>query len=56
MMDYFLPTTAATVQLEVFDARQNLVRQFSSESHSSEERIPGKYLPLPVAERWLPKP
>jgi photosystem II stability/assembly factor-like uncharacterized protein len=56
MIDYFLPSPAAGVQLEVFDAQQNLVRRFSSESHSSEEHIPSKYLPLPVAERWLPKP
>jgi photosystem II stability/assembly factor-like uncharacterized protein len=55
MIDYFLPSPAGAVQLEVFDAQQNLVRRFSS-SHSSEEHIPSKYLPLPVAERWLPKP
>jgi hypothetical protein len=56
MIDYFLPSSVGALQLEVFDAQQNLVRRFSSESHSSEEHIPGKYLPLPVAERWLPKP
>jgi photosystem II stability/assembly factor-like uncharacterized protein len=56
MIDYFLPSPAGALQLEVFDAQQNLVRRFSSERHSSEEHIPGKYLPLPVAERWLPKP
>ena len=56
MIDYFLPSPAGAVQLEVFDAQQNLVRRFSSGSHSSEEHIPSKYLPLPVAERWLPKP
>ena len=56
MIDYFLPSAAGAVQLEVFDAQQNLVRRFSSEGHSREEQIPGKYLPLPVAERWLPKP
>ncbi len=30
MIDYFLPSSASTVRLEVFDAQQNLVRQFSS--------------------------
>jgi hypothetical protein len=56
MIDYFLPSAASTVRLEVFDAQQNLVRRFSSERHSSEEQIPTKYLPLPVAERWFGKP
>jgi hypothetical protein len=56
MIDYFLPSQAHDVQLEVLDAQQNLVRRFSSEGHSIEERIPAKYLPLPVAERWFAKP
>ena len=56
MIDYFLPTSVNTVLLEVFDAQQNLVRRFSSEDRSSRQQIPAKYLPLPVAERWLPKP
>jgi photosystem II stability/assembly factor-like uncharacterized protein len=56
MIDYFLPSAARTVQLEVFDAQQNLVRRFSSAAHSSEEQTPAKYLPLPIAERWFAKP
>ncbi|MGC1372315.1 MAG: hypothetical protein WA824_09275 [Candidatus Sulfotelmatobacter sp.] len=56
MIDYFLPSPAHNVQLEVFDAQQNLIRRFSSEGHSVEERIPTKNLPLPIAERWLNKP
>ena len=56
MIDYFLPTTASTVTLEVFDAQQNLVRRFSSERRTSEEQVPGKYLPLPIATRWFTKP
>ncbi|MFZ2086644.1 MAG: hypothetical protein WAU92_19295, partial [Candidatus Sulfotelmatobacter sp.] len=56
MIDYFLPFQAHDVQLEVLDPQQNLVRRFSSEGHSVEERIPTKYLPLPVAERWFAKP
>ena len=56
MIDYFLPSPAHTLLLEVFDAQQNLVRQFSSEGRSSKEQVPTKYLPLPVAERWFSKP
>jgi photosystem II stability/assembly factor-like uncharacterized protein len=71
MLDYFLPSAASEVRLEIFDAQQNLVRRFSSESHSSEGRSSGdqssgdqsshgqetwKHQALPVAERWFPKP
>ncbi|MFZ0480620.1 MAG: hypothetical protein WAL71_15885 [Terriglobales bacterium] len=56
MIDYFLPSQARDVQLEVLDAQQNLVQRFSSGGHSEEEQIPAKYLPLPVAERWFSKP
>ncbi|MGA9528531.1 MAG: hypothetical protein WBS24_10480 [Terriglobales bacterium] len=56
MIDYYLPSAANTVLLEIFDAEKNLVRRFSSEKHSSEERVPGKYLPLPIADRWFAKP
>jgi photosystem II stability/assembly factor-like uncharacterized protein len=51
VIDYFLASAASSVQLEVFDAQQNLVRKFSSEDPSG-----GKHRPLPVAERWFPKP
>jgi photosystem II stability/assembly factor-like uncharacterized protein len=50
VIDYFLSSPVSTVQLEVFDAKQNLVRKFSSE-----DKIV-KRPPLPVAERWFPKP
>ncbi len=56
MIDYFLPSAAHIVQLEIFDAQQNLIRRFSSERRSSEEQVPTKFLPLPVAERWFAKP
>jgi photosystem II stability/assembly factor-like uncharacterized protein len=61
MIDYFLPSPARAVRLEVFDAQQNLVRKFSSEGHSSEDHSAQdqgtwKHQPLPVAERWFPKP
>jgi photosystem II stability/assembly factor-like uncharacterized protein len=52
MIDYFLPSSASLVRLEVFDAQQNLVRKFSSDDNASKMKHP----PLPVAERWFPKP
>jgi photosystem II stability/assembly factor-like uncharacterized protein len=51
MLDYFLKAPAKDIKLEIFDAQQNLLRRFSSEDRSS-----GKHAPLPVAERWFPKP
>ncbi len=51
VIDYFLPSAASAVRLEVFDGRQNLVRKFSSEDPTSPV-----HAPLPVAERWFPKP
>jgi photosystem II stability/assembly factor-like uncharacterized protein len=51
MIDYFLPSSASAVRLEVFDAQQHLIRKFSSE-----DVVPLKHPPLPVAERWFPKP
>jgi len=56
MIDYFLPSTAGAVRLEVFDGQQNLVRRFSSEDHASEDQRRQKHRPLPIAERWFPKP
>jgi hypothetical protein len=54
MIDYFLPSAAGRVELEIFDGQQNLVRKFSSAS-SSEDRKTGKHAALAVAERWFPK-
>jgi hypothetical protein len=51
VIDYFLKTQASSVKLEIFDGQQKLVRKFSSEDQGS-----GKHRPLPVAERWFPKP
>jgi photosystem II stability/assembly factor-like uncharacterized protein len=53
MIDYFLPHPAATVQIEVFDAQQNLVRRFSSEDQSDKNAAQHKI--LPIAERWFPR-
>jgi hypothetical protein len=51
MIDYSLPSAASSVELEIFDAQQKLVRKFSSE-----DRKTGKHAPLPVADRWISKP
>jgi hypothetical protein len=51
VIDYSLPSSASAIRLEVFDAQQNLVRKFSSD-----DPVAGKHPPLPVAERWFPKP
>jgi hypothetical protein len=50
-IDYFLKSSASAVKLEIFDAHEKLVRKFSSE-----DRRPEKHPPLPVADRWFPKP
>jgi photosystem II stability/assembly factor-like uncharacterized protein len=51
MIDYSLKSSANSIQLEIFDAQQNLVRKFSSD-----DKNPAKRPPLPIAERWFPKP
>ncbi len=51
IIDYFLPSAAKLIELEIFDGQHNLVRKFSSEDMSSP-----KHRPLPIAERWFPKP
>src|SRR5271166_6240586 len=62
MLDYFLTSSANDVQLEIFDAQQNVVRKFSSGGRSSAKNQSSqgpetwKHQPLPVAERWFPKP
>jgi photosystem II stability/assembly factor-like uncharacterized protein len=50
MIDYFLNAPAKQVELEIFDAQQNLMRRFSSDDQNP------KLGPLPIAERWLPRP
>lgn len=51
MIDYFLKSSAHQVKLEIFDGQRNMVRSFSSDEAPSVRRSP-----LPVAERWFPKP
>ena len=51
IIDYFLKSSAQTVDLEIFDSQNKLVRKFSSA-----DKTPVRRTPLPVADRWLPKP
>ena len=51
IIDYFLKSSAGNVTLEILDTQQKLVRRFSSD-----EKHPEKHPPVPIAERWLPKP
>ena len=51
IIDYFLKSSANAVTLAIIDAQQKLVRKFSSE-----DKHPEKHSPVPIAERWFPKP
>ena len=51
VIDYVLKSNASDLKLEIFDSHQTLVRKFSSE-----DKAPQKHPPVPIAERWFPKP
>jgi hypothetical protein len=51
VIDYFLKSPASAVSLEIIDAHQKVVHRFSAE-----DKRPEKHPPLPIAERWFPKP
>jgi photosystem II stability/assembly factor-like uncharacterized protein len=51
MIDYFLPARAEHVKLEIFDEQHDLVCSFSSDTVRQ-----AQHPPVPIAERWLPKP
>jgi photosystem II stability/assembly factor-like uncharacterized protein len=51
IVDYYLPSAAKEVQLEILDGSGKLVRRFRSGPRKEEKRPP-----LSIAERWLPKP
>ncbi len=51
VIDYFLKSSAMTISLEILDSQQKLVHRFSSEDRHAE-----KHPPVPIAERWFPKP
>jgi photosystem II stability/assembly factor-like uncharacterized protein len=50
MIDYYLKSGAREVTLDIYDSKNALVRHIASG-----EKAPA-YPPLPIAERWLPKP
>ncbi len=50
IIDYVLDSSAKDVKLEIFDARQNLVRRFSSADR------PPEHGRVAIADRWFPKP
>jgi hypothetical protein len=51
IVDYYLPAKAGKVTLEVKDSNGKLVRRYVSGEKKGEPAPP-----LPIAERWLPKP
>jgi len=51
LLDYYLPGTARTVALRVYDSSRKMVRRVASAPES-----PAHHAPLPIAERWFPRP
>jgi len=51
ILDYYLDTPANQVTLEIFDSDNKLVRRFVSGPAKEQKRSP-----VPIADRWLPKP
>ncbi len=51
ILDYFLNSAASHIKIEIFDARQNPVCNFSSD-----DRIPPRRRQVAVADRWFPAP
>ncbi|HUI84088.1 MAG TPA: hypothetical protein VL240_07690 [Candidatus Binatia bacterium] len=51
IVDYYLPSAAKSLTLEIFDSGGKLVRGFTAGP-----RKQAPHPPLPIAERWIPKP
>ncbi len=51
IVDYYLPSAAKNVTLEIFDSGGKLVRRYVSG-----ERKPQKQPQMVIADRWIPKP
>ena len=51
IIDYYLNSAASQSKLEIFNAKGELVRGFSSD-----DRREVKHPPVAIAERWFPKP
>ena len=50
IIDYYLPGNVGTVTLQILDAQGKVLRHFSSADQES------KRPPMPIADRWFPKP
>ena len=50
IIDYALNSAAKQITLDIFDANNKLVRHISSD-----QKLP-QHPPIPIAERWIPKP
>jgi photosystem II stability/assembly factor-like uncharacterized protein len=51
ILDYYLPAEAHEVSIRIFDAHHQLVRHISSTKEKDAD-----HRPMPIAERWFPKP
>ena len=51
VVDYYLPSSAKEVSVEIHDSTGQLVRRYVSGAHKEAPRPP-----LPIADRWIPKP
>lgn len=51
IIDYYLRSDAAKVSLQILDSQGHVIRHYSSEDKSTVKRPP-----MPIAERWFPKP
>jgi photosystem II stability/assembly factor-like uncharacterized protein len=51
MIDFYLKSPARDVKLEIFDPANRLVRRFPGGQREQEQ-----HPPVPIAQRWLPKP
>ncbi len=50
IIDYYLPANATKVTLQILDAQGKVLRHFSSTDKQPARR------PMPIADRWFPKP
>lgn len=55
IIDYWLKSPAEKISIEILDSEQKLVWKFASDVQAAGAQ-PTKHRPLPIAERWLPKP
>jgi photosystem II stability/assembly factor-like uncharacterized protein len=51
IIDYYLPNAAKSLTLEISDSSGKLVRRYVAGPHKEQP-----HPPMPIAERWIPKP